>query len=51
MMAEREISPVELLGDCLSRISAVNPAVNAVVTLDEHGARAAARAARSRYHA
>jgi amidase len=41
-MAEREISPVELVNACLDRIVAVNPAVNAVVTLDEEGARTAA---------
>jgi amidase len=45
MIAERTISPVELLDDCLSRISAINPAVNAVVTLDECGARTVARTA------
>jgi amidase len=45
MIAERTISPVELLDDCLSRISAINPAVNAVVTLDDCGARTAARTA------
>ncbi|MBR0950983.1 amidase [Bradyrhizobium canariense] len=44
-LAAREISPVELLDSCLSRIAAVNPAVNAVVTLDEPGARAAAKEA------
>jgi amidase len=36
---------VELLDSCLSRIAAVNPAVNAVVTLAEDEARSAARAA------
>src|SRR5438477_521881 len=30
LMADREISPVELLDACLSRIATVNPAVNAV---------------------
>lgn len=45
LLAARAISPVELLDACISRISAVNPAVNAVVTLDEPGARAAAKAA------
>ncbi len=45
MLADRTISPVELLDACLSRISTVNPAVNAVITLDEPGARAAAKAA------
>ncbi|QOZ77322.1 amidase [Bradyrhizobium sp. CCBAU 53351] len=45
LLAARAISPVELLDACLSRIAAINPAVNAVVTLDEPGARAAAKAA------
>jgi amidase len=45
LLAEKTLSPVELLEACLSRIAAVNPAVNAVVTLDEDRARAAARAA------
>jgi len=45
LMAERAISPVELLEACLARIKAVNPAVNAVVTLDEEGARASAKQA------
>src|SRR3981081_1204830 len=45
LLAEKALSPVELLEACLSRIAAVNPAVNAVVTLDEDRARAAARAA------
>jgi amidase len=44
-MAERAISPVQIVDHCLARIASVNPAVNAVVTLDEHGAHAAARAA------
>src|SRR5437868_253616 len=44
-LAERTISPMEVVEDCLARIAAVNPAVNAVVTLDEDGARVAARAA------
>ena len=41
----RSVSPVELLDACLARIAAVNPAVNAVVALDDDRARAAARAA------
>ncbi|TPQ41188.1 amidase [Bradyrhizobium guangdongense] len=47
LLAERAISPVELLDACLSRISVINPAVNTVVTLDEAGARAAAKAAQA----
>jgi amidase len=44
-LAVGTLSPVELLDACLSRIAAVNPAVNAVVTLAEDEARSAARAA------
>ncbi len=39
LLKRRALSPVELLEACLARIAAVNPAVNAVVTLDEQGAR------------
>ena len=45
LLAERAVSPVELLEACLARVEAINPAVNAVVALDEEAARAAARAA------
>jgi amidase len=45
LLADKALSPVELLDSCLSRITTVNPAVNAVVTLAEDQARAAARAA------
>ena len=45
LIGAKEISPVELLDDCLERIEAVNPAVNAVVALDVEGARQAAREA------
>ena len=45
LIGTKEISPVELLEDCLTRIAAVNPAVNAVVALDIEGARGAAREA------
>jgi amidase len=44
-LVDKILSPVELLDACLSRIAAVNPAVNAVVTLAEDEARSAARAA------
>jgi amidase len=44
-LADGSLSPVELVDACLARISAVNPAVNAVVTLAEEEACAAARAA------
>ena len=45
LIATRALSPVELLDSCLARIARINPAVNAIVTLDEPGARASARAA------
>ena len=45
LIGAREISPVELLDSCLGRISAVNPAVNALVTLCEERAWAEAQAA------
>jgi len=45
LIGTKEISPVELLEDCLARIEAVNPVVNAVVALDVEGARTAAREA------
>ena len=45
LLAAKSVSPVELLDACLSRIGAVNHAVNAVVTLDADRAMAAARAA------
>jgi Asp-tRNA(Asn)/Glu-tRNA(Gln) amidotransferase A subunit family amidase len=43
LIGTRRISPVELLADCLKRIEAVNPAVNAVVAMDIDGASRAAR--------
>src|SRR4051794_15486024 len=45
LLAERAVSPVELLEACLERVAAVNHAVNAVVALDQEAARGAARAA------
>jgi len=45
LMARQAISPVEVLDSCLARIESTNPTVNAVVTLDEAGARAQAREA------
>lgn len=39
----RELSPVEVLDACMERVEALNPSINAVVTLDP-GARDAARA-------
>lgn len=45
LIGRKALSPVELLESCLSRIEAVNPAVNAVVALDLDGARSAAQEA------
>lgn len=45
LIGTKKLSPVELLESCLKRISAVNPALNAVVAMDEGGARQAAKAA------
>src|SRR5215213_2534489 len=45
MLRARQISARELLDAHLDRIDRLNPAVNAVVTLDAEGARAAADAA------
>jgi Asp-tRNA(Asn)/Glu-tRNA(Gln) amidotransferase A subunit family amidase len=41
----KKLSPVELLESCLRRISEVNPTLNAIVAMDEKGAREAAKAA------
>jgi aspartyl-tRNA(Asn)/glutamyl-tRNA(Gln) amidotransferase subunit A len=43
--------PVEALEQFLARIDALNPELNAVVTLDRHGAHEAARASAARWHA
>ena len=45
LIGSGEISPPEVLESCLARIEAVNPALNAVVAIDETGARRAAGAA------
>lgn len=45
LIGTRRISPVELVRDCIRRIEAVNPAVNAVVATDFDGGLEAARAA------
>ncbi|WP_158747273.1 amidase [Acidisphaera sp. L21] len=42
LIGRRALSPVELLESCISRIQAVEPAVNAMPALDLPGARAAA---------
>ena len=46
-----ELSPVELLDEALKRIERVNPAINAIIAIDETGAGAAARESEKRLHA
>ena len=43
LIGNKKLSPVELLESCLKRIEAVNPALNAIVAMDEKGAREAAK--------
>lgn len=45
LIGNKKLSPVELLESCLKRINAVNPALNAIVAMDEKGAKQAAKAA------
>ena len=45
----RDLSPIEVLEAVLARCAAVNPRLNAVVTLDAEGAREAARASEARW--
>ncbi|MDQ1078926.1 amidase [Pseudoroseomonas cervicalis] len=45
LIGEKKLSPVELLDSCLKRIGEVDHAVNAMVALDEAGARRAAKQA------
>ena len=45
------LDPVAALEACLARIDAANPALNAIVTLDREGARAAAEASAARWRA
>src|SRR3954464_9546762 len=49
--ARRALSPVEALEAILARIARLNPRLNAIVALDEAGARAAARASEARWQA
>ncbi len=51
LMQAGEMSPVELLESCLSRIAAVNGAVNAIVAMDEDRARRDALAAEKGFRA
>jgi aspartyl-tRNA(Asn)/glutamyl-tRNA(Gln) amidotransferase subunit A len=43
LVRQREVSPVAVVEDCLSRIDALEPTLHAWVTVDRHGALAAAR--------
>ncbi len=43
MLAHREISPSELLEETIGRVHQINPAINAIATIDEQRARADAR--------
>lgn len=45
LIQSRQISPVELLDDCISRMQAINPAVNALCATDFERARSAAKLA------
>jgi aspartyl-tRNA(Asn)/glutamyl-tRNA(Gln) amidotransferase subunit A len=47
--ASGEFSPVEVLESVLERLDDINPRINAVVTLDRQGARAAAEASEKRW--
>ncbi|MDO9710309.1 amidase [Paracraurococcus lichenis] len=51
LYARRALSPVEALEAVLARIAALNPRLNAIIALDEAGARAAARASEARWRA
>jgi aspartyl-tRNA(Asn)/glutamyl-tRNA(Gln) amidotransferase subunit A len=46
-----ELSPVDVLEALLERSAAINPRINAIVTLDERGARATAAASAQRWRA
>ncbi|MGI4858982.1 MAG: amidase [Janthinobacterium lividum] len=45
LIGSKQISPVELLDDCIAQIEAINPAVNAIAATDFVRARASARVA------
>ncbi|MBK1659751.1 amidase [Paracraurococcus ruber] len=51
LFARRALSPIEALDAVLARIAARNPRLNAIVALDEAGARAAAAASTARWQA
>lgn len=48
MLRAGELSPVELLDATLRRIERLNPAINAIIAIDETGARAAAKDSENR---
>lgn len=50
LFRRREISPVDLVEDCLARIDAQNPELNAFCHVDPDGALAAAHAAEARWN-
>jgi Asp-tRNA(Asn)/Glu-tRNA(Gln) amidotransferase A subunit family amidase len=47
-LARKDLSPVELVEHCLERCERFNPRVNALIAVDAHAARTAARAAEKR---
>src|SRR5215203_5153980 len=49
LFAKGSLSPLEALDAALARIGRLNPVLNAIVTLDPEGARAAARASTERW--
>ncbi len=51
LFARGALSPVEALAAVLARVGRLNPLLNAIVTLDEAGARAAALASEARWRA
>ncbi len=51
LFRRQELSPVDLVADCLERIEAWNPVLNAFCHVDAEGALAAARAAEARWRA
>jgi aspartyl-tRNA(Asn)/glutamyl-tRNA(Gln) amidotransferase subunit A len=48
LLVAGELSPVELLDETLKRIERVNPAINAIIAIDDKGARAAAHESEQR---
>jgi len=46
---DRSLSPVEVIDDVLARVAEVEPRINALYALDEHGARAAAQDSERRW--